>query len=115
MAALSPPVPQPLQDLLKDYPDLIARIEGALEGAAADPAGAPPFETAKWALEDLLSRFIADARDELDAAETHGDAARIERADDKLNLMFRARSPGVGLRDLSELRAYFEQAKERQA
>jgi hypothetical protein len=114
MDQTSPPVPQRLQDMLKDYPELIEALAGTLNAAAANPRGNPPYEMAVWALEDKLSRFISDARDELEAAEAGGDAQAIQRADDKLNLMFRARSPNIGLRDLNGLWAYFNGAKETQ-
>lgn len=107
MDRTDPPVPQRLRDMLKDYPDLIEALAGTLKAAASNPRGNPPFEMALWALEDMLSRFISDARDELTAAEASGDPQAIRRADAKLNLMFRARSPSIGLGDLDELWAYF--------
>lgn len=108
MDRITPPVPQRLRDMLADYPELIEALAGTLKAAAANPRGNPPYEMAIWALEDMLSQFVSDARDELEAAETGGDPQAIQRADDKLNLMFRARSPSLGLGDLDELWAYFE-------
>ena len=107
MDRTTPPVPQRLRDMLKDYPDLIEALASTLKAAATNSRGNPPFEMAVWSLQDMLSRFISDARDELTAAEAGGDPQAIERADDKLNLMFRARSPSIGLGDLDELWAYF--------
>ncbi|MGN7917789.1 hypothetical protein [Lysobacter antibioticus] len=111
MDRTTPPVPQRLRDMLKDYPDLIEALASTLKAATTNSRGNPPFEMALWALEDMLSRFISDARDELEAAEASGDAQAIQRAGAKLNLMFRARSPSIGLGDLDELRAHFDSAQ----
>ncbi|ALN65591.1 hypothetical protein GLA29479_4761 [Lysobacter antibioticus] len=108
MDRTTPPVPPRLRDMLADYPELIEALAGALNAAATNPRGNPPYEMAVWALEDMLSHFVSDARDEFEAAEAGGDPQAIQRADDKLNLMFRARSPSLGLGDLDAVRAHFD-------
>jgi hypothetical protein len=95
--------------MLKDYPELLQELQDGLNKVITDPVkGTPPFEIAIWALEDSLESFIVEARGELDAATASGDQATIEKAEDKLRLMFRARSSGGGMNNLSEVRRYFD-------
>lgn len=104
-----PPVPQRLREMLKDYPGLLQELQDGLNKVITDPVkGTPPFEIAIWVLEDGLESFIVEARGELDAATASGDQATIEKAEDKLRLMFRARSSGGGMNNLSEVRRYFD-------
>ncbi|MFZ5662646.1 MAG: hypothetical protein ACOY9B_08065 [Pseudomonadota bacterium] len=94
-----PPVPQRLREMLKDYPDLIERLQQALNTVTDKPSKVtPPFEVAIWMLEGGLATFIAEAREELEAAEASGDPDQIARAKSKLDLMFSAHSGNDGMR-----------------
>lgn len=112
MHTSSPPLPQRLRDLLHEHPDLIDALTGSLVRATAQSHGTPPFESAAAALEDTLSGFVADARDARDAAAASGDANALLRAEERLRLMFAARSRNDGLRDLDELWDYFHAERE---
>ncbi|MBB6244934.1 hypothetical protein [Rhodanobacter sp. MP1X3] len=105
-----PPVPQKLQEMLKDYPELIQELQDTLDSYVKKPNPLQPFDGAIWLLEDTLSSFISEARDELKAAEAGADAQAISQAETKKLLMFRARSgsAGGGLLDLNELKVYFD-------
>lgn len=99
-----PPVPQGLHDLLADYPELIDRLQQALNRIVDKPSPTTPaFERAIWSLEDTLALFISDARQELLAAEESDSAEEIARAREKLNLMLDCRSPtSWGERNLAD-------------
>lgn len=100
-----PPVPQKLQEMLKDYPEYIHRLQSDLMRVITKPSkSTPPFEVAIWELEGTLATFISEARAELKAAETSGDAVAIARAEKKELLMLHAGA--VSQYDLSELRNY---------
>ena len=104
-----PPVPQRLREILKDYPELIQTLQEDLNSVITDPIrGTPPFELAIWRLEDALSAFINEVRRELDAVKADGDPETIEKTEEKLRIMFRARSSGGGMNNLSEVRRYFD-------
>ncbi len=113
MPQSSPPVPAKLQEMLKDYPEYIERLQKALNSVKGRRIkSTPPFEAAVWLLEDHLSGFIAEARAELATAETSGNPQAIAQANEKLELMFMARSGGGGMLNISDLAAYFEAHKE---
>lgn len=104
-----PPVPQALREMLRNYPELIERIQASLNRVITEPAKSqPPFEVAIWELVGTLDSFVNEALAELEAAHAHGDGAAIDGADAKRRLMLFAGSTGGGLRDLSELQAYFQ-------
>lgn len=110
-----PPVPQKLREMLKDYPEYIAGLQQSLIRLIEKPMhGTPPFERAIWLLEDTLSTFAVDAREELSAVEGSDDAEAIARARAKAHLMGRARSSGAGggMCGLDDLWNYFETHKE---
>ncbi|MFZ5657083.1 MAG: hypothetical protein ACOY37_08530 [Pseudomonadota bacterium] len=95
--------------MLKDYPEHIRRLQEVLNRIVEAPShGVDPFDRAIWLLEGRLETFIAEAREELKAAEATGEPAAIERATAKVELMFDARSPGRGMLNLDPLWAYFQ-------
>jgi hypothetical protein len=88
-----PPVPQPLREMLKDYPELIEELQRRLIDLMSDHARSiPMFEQAIWLLQDALSAFRSNANKELKAAEQSGDSALIEKAKTKRFLIGRARN-----------------------
>ena len=91
MNLTSPPVPNKLRELLSAYPELIERLQLALDKAASESgASTPRIEHIVWALEDCLEGFVASARAELDAARAKGSADGIRHAEAKEMLMLRA-------------------------
>lgn len=100
MNTTPPPLPPRLRESFADRPELLERLQRALANAA-------DFEAAKWSLEDLLSAFIAEARDALAAAEAQADPAAVASAERDLQRMFVARSANGGLGDLDELWRHF--------
>lgn len=105
-----PPVPKGLREMLRDYPEHIERLQEALNWVVEHPAkGIPAFERAIWALEGRTETFISEARDELEKAETVGDAEEISRAKKKELLMLHSRSTGSW--KMKDLMAYFDAGK----
>lgn len=83
-----PPVPRSLRSALKNHPDHIERLQMALHGVNVAPTTRlPRIEMAVWAIEDRLSRFLAEAKQELDSARCSGDAERFARAEEDEALM----------------------------
>jgi hypothetical protein len=107
-----PPVPLKLQEMLKDYPELIQELQDTLNSYVKKPNPVQPFDGAIWLLEDTLSSFISNARAEVKAAEAHGDVQAVERAEAKEKVMFRAASGNGGMRNLHELKLYFDAHKD---
>ncbi len=104
-----PPVPQKLREMLKDYPQYLDELQGALNRLVENPKqGVPVFDQAIWRLEAVLSSFISEARDELKVAESAGDPEIIRKAEEKVRLMLHASQ----LRRLHELKDYFDENKE---
>jgi hypothetical protein len=106
-----PPVPQVLQDALKDHPEVVAELQKRLM-AVGRHAGmskaqrTDQFELAIGVLEDSLTRFAMDASQEIKRAQASGDAARAEEAKETRRMM-------VGCinkvkRSLEELGAFFD-------
>ena len=109
-----PPIPQRLRELLKDYPEHLARIQEDLNDLVLNHAKSIPlFEQVIWDLEGRTSAFIREAQVELEAAQEAGDADAIARAEVKEELMFSARSVNDGLGDLKEVRDYIQAHKDR--
>ena len=101
----SPPVPQKLREMLKDYPDNIQTLQAALNHVIEEPSsGIPVYEQATWVLKDTLSSFAVDAREELRAAQAAGDSEVIERAKSKASTFGYARA---NMGSMSDLKAYF--------
>jgi hypothetical protein len=107
-----PPVPEKLREMLKDYPEQIERLQEVLNPFATPKVRLMPFDEAIWALEGRLETFIHEASAELKAAEATGDAQAIARAELKERLMFRAASSNGGMRNLHELKLYFDAHKQ---
>ncbi|UPG89706.1 hypothetical protein L2Y96_20320 [Luteibacter aegosomaticola] len=105
-----PPIPQLIKEYLGDYPDLLEKLQLALNDVVLKPVHSePPFEVAIWALEDGLSGFFCDAQDRLRAAIATGDAAAIAQAERRESATGYARSSGHGMKDLREIERYFEE------
>ncbi|MFA0924599.1 hypothetical protein [Xanthomonas fragariae] len=100
-----PPVPQKLREILKDYPELIERLQQQLNNVMQRPSKATPiFEWAIWMLEDELSSFISEAREELNAAISSGDPEAIEKAKRK---DFAVGYSRLNMGAMSDLLSYF--------
>ncbi|WP_238691508.1 hypothetical protein [Xanthomonas campestris] len=79
-----PPVPQGLQEIFKDYPDYLARLQEALKKAVDNPSLiTPPLEFSIWALEDCLDALLDEVDREIDLAQESGDQEEIMRAEEK--------------------------------
>jgi len=88
-----PPVPQLLQEKLKDYPEIVAELQDALNGVNRSPGMSKTrltdeFEKAIWCLEDGLDHYASLATQEVKAAEATGNADRIAKAKAQKALMF---------------------------
>lgn len=107
-----PPVPAKLREMLKDYPELIARLQEVLDSVVEMPSPeTPPIERAAWKLEGRLTTFVVEASNELEAAKALGDVDAVLQAGEKVRLMRRARSPGIGMLNLSDLLTYFNRSE----
>ena len=101
-----PPVSQALREMLRNYPELIERLQVSLNNVITNPVKSqPPFEVAIWELEGALSSFLAEAREELEAAKAGGDPMAVEKADQKERLMSLVVLRGT--HNLSEIQTYF--------
>jgi hypothetical protein len=103
-----PPVPQVLQEALKDYPELIAQLQDAISDLGIRPGMSreqrtDQFEMAIGSLEGGLNHFVGLAAAEVRAAEATGDAALIAKARGKEMLMSDCRHD-IGV---DELMAFF--------
>lgn len=95
--------------MLKNYPEHIEKLLRALNSVKdRSIQSIPPYEAAVWLLEDHLSGFISEARAEQATAEASGDPEAIAQAQGKERLMSFARSGGIGMLRLGELREYFD-------
>jgi hypothetical protein len=104
-----PPIPQRLRELLKDYPEHLARVQGDLDNVVENPFKLTPlFEQALWALEGRTDAFVREAQAELAEAQKTGVAEAIALAEAKTSLMRRAASPNGGLKGLHELWDFFQ-------
>lgn len=91
-----PPVPQLLQEKLKNYPEIIADLQGSLNRGGRSPEMSKTlltdqFEAAIWRLEDGLSRCMSDAAEELKLVESGCDLVQIAKAEAKWRLMANCR------------------------
>ncbi len=87
-----PPVPQVLQEALKDYPELIAQLEEGLRTVGRSPGMSrtqrgDQLEQARWSLEIDMDAFIGQASAEIALAKTHGDLEKSETARQKLRVL----------------------------
>jgi len=84
-----PPIPRSLRKQLEDFPEHIERLQLALHGVSvARTTRRPRIEMAVWAIDDRLSRFLAEAQHELDAARCSGDPDRLAQAQRAEAVMF---------------------------
>lgn len=103
-----PPIPQRMRELLSEYPDLLERLQDALDEVVTKPAHSiPPYEVAIWTLEDTLSGMISQTRRELDLQQGGDDSLLALQLEKKMDVLFSARSRGRGMSDMRELMAYF--------
>ena len=105
-----PPVPQLLQEKLKDYPELIAELQETLNDVGRSPGMSKDrltdrFEESIWRLESRLERYIFEAADELKVAEATQNPERIAKAKAREMLMHDCR--GSVFNCLSELGEFF--------
>lgn len=107
-----PPVPQVLQEALKDYPELIAQLEEGLRTVGRSPGMSKAqltdqLEAATWVLEAALEHATVLAARDARAADSSGNAEQIHEAQTKLRLLDRCYQ--VDRRDgKSELLVFFE-------
>lgn len=108
-----PPVPQRLQEMLKDYPGHIDRLQEALNTVINKPSFlTPPFEVAVWVLESRLEAFYREAETEFEDAQANGNPELIAQADEKQRLMSKVCWRHVWFTD-EALWDYFQQHQER--
>lgn len=88
-----PPVPQYLREALKDYPELIQKVQERLNNALLKPfRGTEPLDEAIWAIEGTLDPAYVKANEDLEATEQTGDAQAIEKARQKMLVLLKARN-----------------------
>jgi hypothetical protein len=100
-----PPVPLKLQEMLKDYPDLIQELQDVLSKYVKKPNKLQPFDGAIWLLQDTLSLFVSEVHAQLEAAEIRGDQEAVQRARAKDFAVGHARLNMGGMPDLFD---YFQ-------
>lgn len=105
-----PPVPQLLQEKLKDYPEILADLQESLNRGGRSPGMSKSdltdeFEAAIWRIEDQLSHNISEAASELRAAQATGDTQLVAKAETKWKLMANCRRSVPSC--LDELGAFF--------
>lgn len=102
-----PPVPQVLQEALKDYPPLLAELECRLQTVGRDPGMSKDqltdqLERALWLLEGFFERYILDAEEALRQAQSGESHESVDTARAKEHtLKLHRRSGG------DELMAFF--------
>lgn len=87
-----PPVPKVLQEALKDYPELISRLEEGLRSVPLSPGmskaqRADALERAFWVLDGDMDDFVERAREEVAQLEGNADASKIDAARKKLQTL----------------------------
>lgn len=85
-----PPVPFKLREMLKGYPEYLARLQEVLNEFAEPQSRVQPFDEAVWALQDTLEAFMHEAEAEQQVAESDNDPEAVEKAKEKTSLMSRA-------------------------
>ncbi len=86
-----PPVPSRLREMLKDYPELIEKIQEVLNKVAANGLD-PRFDWAVTRLKDTMEAFYIDAASALREVEKLGDTEAIALARKKEFTIGRTRS-----------------------
>jgi ABC-type nitrate/sulfonate/bicarbonate transport system substrate-binding protein len=107
-----PPVPQKLREMFADYPELIQRLQEALDYYVEKALEHKPYDGAIQALLNILTELGSEARVELKAAKASGDATSIVRADKKNILIFEAGYIVFEKVDLVDLWDYFQMKKD---
>ena len=107
-----PPVPQALQEALKDYPELIAGLQEVLVTTGvtlfmSKTQRTDQFELALASLEGRLETYWLNSAKEVKAAEATGDAALIAKAKEKEILIDDCRTRKLR-RSLEELGSFFD-------
>lgn len=79
------PVPQVLQEALKDYPELVDQLKKGLQSVGRHPGMtttqlSDQFEAATWVMEGILEKATVDAAASVRHAEEQGDRDRAESA-----------------------------------
>ncbi|MEZ5704652.1 MAG: hypothetical protein R3E56_04600 [Burkholderiaceae bacterium] len=107
-----PPVPQVLQDALKDHPEVVAELQRGLQtvGRNAGMTKAQltdQFEKAIWVLDGTLEKASVQALTRLRKAESDGDDERTESERAKFHQIDHSYTVTrrIGIR---ELRSFFE-------
>lgn len=98
-------LPRDMYERFKAYPSCVERLQRSIDLAVADPSGIPVFEQITYGLEDTLTAFVMDARDQLRTAQRAGDATRIAQAQELVQFMLH--SAWIWSYDLSELQDQF--------
>lgn len=100
-------IPPRIRDLLNEYPDLLDRLQYALdEVVIKQERGIARSEVAIWTFRDILEGFLDEARDELAVQKDGGDAQLVCDLEEEVALLLSAGSRGDGRRDLSDLITY---------
>lgn len=94
-----PPVPQVLQDALKDHPELIARLKEGLAAVGlrrgmSRAQRTDQLERSFWRMGSDMDTFVENARDEMAVAEAAGETAQVANARKKSHLLQRHQRDG---------------------
>lgn len=87
-----PPVPKVLQEALKDYPELIAKLAEGLKTVGLRPGMSSAqrtdaLERAFWLLEGDMDDFVERAREDIAAADAAADTSKRDAARKKLHTL----------------------------
>lgn len=95
-----PPVPQHLQQALKDYPSHLMRLQVALTAVTRSRSKAfSQFDMAVLTLEGHLGALLSEANRELDIARATAGPVQVTKAEAKVDLLQRVRLKDAWLHD----------------